>query len=142
MSGESENSEKPTDSDQQLEPETAEDVTNNPPPPLSTTMLFEILANKRRRYVFHSLKENETPIALADLADEVAIRETETSSSEIPAEEVKRIHTSLWHSHIPKLADVDIIEYNQDRETVALAANAEQLEPTWSRFFQDNFSEA
>lgn len=129
MSGESKTPNEPAGTDHQTETGTAEGVTNSPPSSLSTTTLFDVLANQRRRYAIHALKEHETPIALADLADEVAVRENEISSPEVPAEDVKRVYASLWHAHIPKLVDGGIIECHRDRRTVALAENAEQLEP-------------
>lgn len=95
--------------------------------------LFEVLANRRRRYVLHCLREYQTPIALADLADEVATQEQETPLPDIPAEEVKRVYMSLYHTHIPKLVDANIVEYTQEQDLVALSTKSEHVEPFLER---------
>lgn len=103
------------------------------PDALSLDALFDALADRRRRYVLHCLRESRTPMALADLADEVATREQEAPISEVPAEEVKRVYVSLYHAHVPKLADASIVEYSQQRDLVALSENSERIEPLLER---------
>ncbi len=68
-------------------------------------------------------------MTLPDLADEVAVRERGTTIAAIPGEEVKRVYMSLYHSHIPKLANADVVAYDQERDMVALAENAAHLAP-------------
>lgn len=82
------------------------------------------LAHQRRRYALQCLGEYENPMALADLADEVAVRENEVSLPEISAEQVKRIYLSLYHAHIPKLEEAALVQYRQDRDQVRLVDNA------------------
>lgn len=94
---------------------------------LPTDRLFRLLANGRRRRALRCLSEHGT-LTLADLADEVAVREQEASIDQIPAEDVKRVYMSLYHSHVPKLVDADLAEYDQEADTVALAAGAERVE--------------
>lgn len=127
MTGNSEQSSQPTDIDCGADTETSTVVTSSSPS-LSTTMVHSVLANRRRRDALRYLKENETPIALADLADEIAARETEQSIPEIPAAEVKRVHTSLWHNHIPKLDDSGIVECDRDTGAVTVIEIDEQIE--------------
>lgn len=95
--------------------------------PDNASTVFGILAHQRRRCALRCLREHENPMALADLADEVAARENETPLAEIPAEEVKRVYLSLYHGHIPKLADAKFIRYDQKRDLVTLSERAEQL---------------
>lgn len=90
--------------------------------------VFSVFAHHRRRYTLRELWRHEQPMALADLADELAVRENETAITEIPAEEVKRIYMSLYHTHIPKLAEADLVDYDQERDTVTLTEYAEQIE--------------
>ena len=68
-------------------------------------------------------------MGLADLADEVATAEHGTIISEIPAEEVKRVYLDLYHSHVPKLAEADVVEYGQKSALVELSAGADRLAP-------------
>lgn len=85
--------------------------------PLDTC--FEILAHERRQYVLRCLEMYETPLALADLADEVARLEHGVETlAEIPRENIKRIYMQIYHSHIPKLEDAGLLEYHQETDTV------------------------
>lgn len=90
--------------------------------------IFDVLSNRRRRHVLRCLDEYDDPMALADLADEVAVREHGTALTEISAEEVKRIYVSLYHSHVPRLEDAGVVEYNQDRDLVALTSKGTGLD--------------
>ncbi len=89
--------------------------------------VLDILASQRRRYILHCLQTHDLPIALADVADEVAVYEHDTDITDISAEEVKRVYLSLYHTHIPKLAERGLVTYSQDRDLVTLSDNGEQL---------------
>lgn len=95
---------------------------------MSGNAVLAVFAHRRRRDAIRELRTHENPIPLADLADQVAVREHGTPISEIPAETVKRIYLSLYHTHIPKLADADLLRYDQERDAVALSERAERVE--------------
>ncbi|MFC6826294.1 DUF7344 domain-containing protein [Halopelagius fulvigenes] len=80
--------------------------------------LFDVLTDQRRRFALRCLSEYDTPMTLADLADEVAVREQEQPLTEIPAEDVMQVYLSLYHAHIPKLVDVGVAEYSQEQDLV------------------------
>lgn len=80
--------------------------------------LCDLLAHPHRRAVLACLAHHQTPIALADLADEVAVQEYDTRLAAIPAETVKRTYLSLYHTHIPKLEVAGLVTYNQDQDQV------------------------
>lgn len=67
-------------------------------------------------------------MSLPDLADECVVMEHQTALDDIPAETVKRMYMSLYHSHIPKLVEVNAIEYDQESDSVAVGPTATQLE--------------
>lgn len=96
-------------------------------PPLD--VLFNLLANQRCRYTLRCLCESETPIALADLAGDVASWEQETPLPDIPAEEVKQVSMTLRHTHLPKLREANIVEYTQEQDLVTLATERDSVEP-------------
>ncbi|UHQ98688.1 hypothetical protein HYG81_22230 (plasmid) [Natrinema zhouii] len=95
----------------------------------SFDVVFDILANQCRRYVLRCLQKFEDRMALTDVADEIARWGNETNHMDISEVEVERVATSLYHVHIPKLTDADVVEYDQEQNVVALSKNAEQLEP-------------
>ncbi|RBI60701.1 hypothetical protein DMJ13_17210 [halophilic archaeon] len=82
---------------------------------------LEILFNKRRRYTVYCLQKYQTPIALADLADEVARLEYDAQTlTQVPKEDVAQIYFDLYHCHIPKMETADLVEYTQELDTVQL----------------------
>lgn len=132
----SDDSERQTNSvgiDYQSKTETREVDVTSTPASLSTDTLFNVLANQRRRYVLHALKEHETPLSLAALATKVAALENERPGTEIPRDEHERVHASLWHSHVPKLDDAGIVEFDRESDTVTLAEDTKTLEPYLER---------
>ncbi|WP_135536370.1 DUF7344 domain-containing protein [Halostella pelagica] len=94
---------------------------------ISPDAIYELLADRRRRITITCLNEYGN-LALADLAEEVASQEQNASITEVSEEEVRRVYLSLWHSHIPKLAEVDVVAYCQNRDIVQQSENAEQVE--------------
>ena len=91
-------------------------------------ILFEALAHQRRRYALRSLDNYDAPLALADLAEEVAVQEQDVPITYIPAEDVKQIYISLYHNHLPKLEEASLVRYDQETDSVVLADTGEQLE--------------
>jgi hypothetical protein len=94
---------------------------------IETDALFTILSHSRRRAVLGCLHEYNTPIALGDVADEVAIWEYDARITDILAEEVKSIYLSLYHNHIPKMTEVRLVQYSQERDAVTLTAIGSEL---------------
>ncbi|MFT4921632.1 MAG: hypothetical protein ACI8XM_000836 [Haloarculaceae archaeon] len=76
--------------------------------------VFDILSSPRRRNAISILHERDEPIELTDLAEEIAALESDTPVEEITAQQRKRVYVSLYQTHIPKLADADIVEYDPD----------------------------
>ncbi len=89
--------------------------------------VFDILASQRRRYILYCLRTHDSPLALADVADEVTVYEHDTDITDISAEEIKRVYMSLYHTHIPKLAERDLVTYSQERDLVTLSETGKQL---------------
>lgn len=79
---------------------------------------FALLAAARRRYALAYLAGRSHPVALADLAEAVAVREHGDPIAAIPDPEVRRIYLSLYHLHVPKLAEAGVIEYDPDRKAI------------------------
>jgi len=100
-----------------------------PPAPdtLSRDEAFHLLSNARRRYVVRSLSGREGPVELTRLAAELAARENGKDIEEIEAQERKRVYVSLFQTHVPRLEEAGIVEYEPDGGTVRIAGGAEEL---------------
>lgn len=91
---------------------------------LERDTIHELLIAKRRRYLLDCLSNHGT-LPLSDVADEIAYQEHDAPREQIPEENVEAVYQSLWHTHVPKLADANIVSYDEDEDTVALADNAD-----------------
>lgn len=79
--------------------------------------LFDALTHRRRRRVLEVLRSAGQPLTLTALAEELALR----SEEEATDERTERLRVSLYHRHVPKLADTGLVEFDVDRKRVALA---------------------
>lgn len=96
---------------------------------LSTDAVFRLLADRRRRYAISVLRRHGATMSLADLADEVAVKEHAAPITEIPADDVKRIYMSLYHSHVPRLEDFGVVDYRQESDRLTLSGDVSAFEP-------------
>ena len=99
-------------------------------PPDEDTLL-DLLSNGRRRYALRCLNEHVT-MTLADVAEEIAVWERETTIDNISAEEVKEIYTALYHVHVPKMESVNVVTYDQQNDLVGLTELGHDLKSRWS----------
>ncbi|WP_434522737.1 DUF7344 domain-containing protein [Halorubrum sp. AS12] len=88
--------------------------------------LYDLLSNHRRRYVIHFCKQADEPLTLSDLAEMVAAREQDKSVAELTSAERKRVYTSLQQTHLDRLADAGMIDY--DRDKIKLTEEAKTLD--------------
>ncbi len=78
--------------------------------------LFDILSNRRRRYAVFAISGHEQ-VDLGDLARRIAAWENEQPEAEVTSTERKRVYTALQQSHVPKLAEAGLVDYD-DRAAV------------------------
>lgn len=96
---------------------------------LSTDTIFNLLSHQLRRELLRCLQDYDEPLALADAADELAVATNDVSSlTDVDPETVKQIYMALYHSHIPKLADYNVVEYDQERDMIVLADHMAQID--------------
>ncbi|WP_135534008.1 hypothetical protein [Halostella pelagica] len=94
---------------------------------LSKTEIFDVLRNQRRRYVLQYLKRNDTPVELGDLASQVAAWEYNTTIDEVTSAQRKRVYTTLQQTHLPKLDETEIVEYDSSRGTIESTETTDDL---------------
>lgn len=86
----------------------------------SEDALYEVLSARRRREALSHLNEVGTEIRLADLAGRIALRESGSDDDSGSAVDPRRIHVSLHHVHVPKLAAANAVEFDRAERTVSL----------------------
>lgn len=87
-------------------------------------VIFEGLSHQRRRYVLQFLSE-EGQTTVEAITTQLA--ELESVSADSAKGHQERIYTSLYHDHLPSLADVGIIEYDRETERVTPTEKATRL---------------
>ena len=95
---------------------------------LSQDEIFAILSNPRRRYVLYFLNQHETAIELTDLAEHVAAWENDTTVEELNSKERKRVYVSLYQTHVPKLADHGLIDYDPESGMVRQTESSRRVD--------------
>lgn len=90
--------------------------------------VIALLGDRRRRTVLETLADDTRTMALRDLAEDVAVDEHDGPASEISADTVQRIATSLYHVHIPQLVDAGVVEYDMDRDEVRPSGRTDRIE--------------
>ena len=100
-------------------PEITEDV-------LYVDYVFDALGHPRRRYICHTLHEN-TEWSLSNLATKIAAWERDISKEAVSDRHREKVYLSLYHQHIPKLVDADVITYNEFTETLHPAQNTKRV---------------
>ncbi|GAA0235883.1 hypothetical protein ACFFQF_21260 [Haladaptatus pallidirubidus] len=88
--------------------------------------VFAAIAQPRRRYLVYTLAE-ATEWSLDDLATKLAAWETDTPATDIATLTRQEMYTSLYHTHVPKLVDLDVIEFDADTETITPGPYAIQV---------------
>jgi hypothetical protein len=135
----SEPSAESSDGDSQMSPDagttSTESTTALAPVPetekptdLPLDQVFDILKNKRRRTVLRYLNSVDGNVKLGALAEYVAAVENDIDEVAVSSDQRKRVYVGLYQCHLPKMDDMDIIDFNQDRGIIELGANADQLD--------------
>ncbi|WP_435335459.1 DUF7344 domain-containing protein [Haloarchaeobius sp. TZWWS8] len=81
---------------------------------LSKGEIFDVLRNQRRRFVLQYLKRRDGPVELGDLATQVAAWEYHTPCEDVTSEQRKRVYTTLQQTHLPRMSEANIIQYDSD----------------------------
>ena len=113
---------------------------------LDRERLFELLSNRRRRFVIHYMKRHpDERVAMGELSTQVAAWEHGIDPEEIEYDQRKRVHTALYQHHAPKLADAGVVNYDANRGEIELADTGAEIdlsletvgdrEITWATYF-------
>lgn len=97
---------------------------------LDTT--FHLLQTERRRlalrYLFERERAGETVVEMRDVAEQVAAWEHDTTVEELESDQRQRVYVGLYQTHLPKLDQHDVIDYEQSRGWIELQPESRSLE--------------
>lgn len=81
--------------------------------------LFDLLAENRRRYALYALMGTDDGLAdVESLADEVAMREVRAADVELTESLRQDVADELRETHLPRLADADVADYDPRSDVV------------------------
>ena len=112
--------------------------------PIHEHEIHDVLRNERRVHALKYLGEFEGAVSLRELSEEIARRET--GQSPPPRNIRESVYNSLHQTHLPKLDELGVLEYDRDRKRVRLLEPAEQFdlymevttehEVTWATYYR------
>lgn len=95
---------------------------------LSPDVVFEILSSRRRRMVLFLLRERNGSATVNELAQQIAALENDVEVENLTSQQQKRVYVSLYQTHLPKLEQTGIIDYDVDAGAVALTDRVNEVD--------------
>ncbi|ADJ13532.1 DUF7344 domain-containing protein [Halalkalicoccus jeotgali] len=89
--------------------------------------VFDLLRKERRRYALYHLDQQEGTVPIEELTEQVA-RWEDDSEDEPTTEEYERVELSLHHTHLPKTANAEFIEYDAEAGEVNVRGTPAEFE--------------
>lgn len=114
----------------------------------SREVLFDLLGNSRRRRTLRYLLD-EPMMTLTKLSARIAAWENETQIDDLSSRQRKQVYSSLYQTHIPRLSEHGLVEYDAENRTVRLTGDSNRIRQfleldnspsrgfshRWSRYF-------
>jgi DNA-binding transcriptional ArsR family regulator len=113
----------------------------------SKDRIHEVLSNPRRRQAIRYLRAQPVgaEVSIRELSERIAAWENDTTVEGVTYKQRKRVYTSLYQSHLPKLSSYGFVEYDQNRGLITLTQQGAELDVylevvpkgdlTWSDFW-------
>lgn len=78
--------------------------------------------------LLYYLRENGGSATVKELAEQIAALENDLEVGELQHQQQKRVYVSLYQTHVPKLEETGIIEYDESQGMVRLTARAGEFD--------------
>ncbi|WP_266074820.1 DUF7344 domain-containing protein [Haladaptatus caseinilyticus] len=91
---------------------------------------YDLFGHPYRRTILALLDDREMPVSMSELVDELIVAEY---GGEITARDKENVEISLYHVHLPKLADFGVINFDYEHGHVTEKAGFDDGEawPDW-----------
>lgn len=96
---------------------------------LSPDEIFHVLQTNRRRDVISYLLDEDGPVKMGHLAEVVSAKEHDTTVAQLTSKQRQRVYIPLYQTHLPKLDENGIIDYDKPRGIVRPAERLEVFRP-------------
>jgi hypothetical protein len=109
--------------------EESPDAVSGPVDDVPLDTVYDILRNERRRLVLHYLvNAPDHRAVIGTLATQIAAWENGVPVSAVTSKLRKRTYNTLQQTHLSKMDDAGLVDYDRSRGTVELTASPGQLE--------------
>lgn len=88
--------------------------------------IHDVLRNERRRLTLEQLRDNGNSLSVRELSERVAA--LETGETPPPRNIRQSVYVSLHQTHLPKLDELGIVEYDADAKQVTLTDRVREVE--------------
>lgn len=79
----------------------------------SVDELYDILANRRRRYALHYLQQTDDRAEIGQMAEQIAAWENGKSRWEVTSNERKYVYSALQQRHLSKMQDSGLVNFSK-----------------------------
>ncbi|WP_128904451.1 DUF7344 domain-containing protein [Halorubrum amylolyticum] len=107
---------------------TTADGSNSNGGELSEDEIFEVLSNRRRRFVIHALKRREGAVEVSDLSRHVTAWEVGVEPDEVTYEDRRNVYSTLQRTHLPKLEEKNVVTIDEEENLVRATPELENLD--------------
>lgn len=88
---------------------------------------FDILSNERRRHTLHYLLREDRAVELRELSTQISAWENGLDPEEISHQQRKRVYTALRQTHLPKMDEEGVLDYDKNRGVIEPRTEVDQL---------------
>ncbi|MFC5970109.1 hypothetical protein ACFPYI_02080 [Halomarina salina] len=100
------------------------------PDDLSADEALDLMSRPRRRNVVYALLEaDDETLTRDELVNILAAGRREKAPDDVEDRVLRTIAESLDHNHLPKLDEVDVVDYDRESNHVELGSAAEDVAP-------------
>ena len=90
--------------------------------------VLDLLSEKRRRYALYYLDEQDSPVHIDELAEEIADMEAMTDGGAVVHDDLEKYEVQLLHETLPKASEAEYIEYDREEGVVQLTHEPPKFE--------------
>ena len=95
---------------------------------LSEEEIFELLSNRRRRFVIHALKRAGKPLGVSELSTRVTAWERGVDPEDVQYEDRRNVYSTLQRTHLPKLEEKNVVTVHDEENLVEPTDELEELD--------------
>lgn len=91
--------------------------------------IMDVLSSERRRLMlWYLVRDRDGEASLSDIADHVAHVENELDpDDQLSNDQRQRVYVGIYQGHLPKLVDLGVVEFDDQRNIVTAAPIASTL---------------